>query len=112
MSTSRACGVLTALALGISAAIVAEQVTSPRAPWVGLGAIYGDGRVVPRDAAEAVRWYHRAAAHGNVRALYALAIAYQTGWGVPQDLREAMRWYRLAAAPESAQPLLIATPQP
>lgn len=89
-------------ALGLGGLLFIDFTTSWR----------GGTRYIFRDAAEAVRWYHRAAAHGNIRALYALGIAYDTERGVPQGLRELLRWHLLAAAPASAQPLLLATPQP
>ena len=47
---------------------------------------------------EAIAWYRRAAAQGNVDAEYALAAAYENGIGVPQDYVEAHKWLNLAAS--------------
>ena len=58
--------------------------------------MYGTGRGVPQDDAEAVRWYRMAAEQGIASAQYALRVKYGTGEGVPQDATEAVRWYRLA----------------
>ena len=62
-----------------------------------LGLMYGTGRGVPRDAAEAVRWFRLAAEQGRADAQNTLGLMYGTGLGVPLDAAEAVRWYRLAA---------------
>jgi TPR repeat protein len=62
-----------------------------------LGLIYENGPGVPRDYAEAVRWYRKAADQGLANAQYNLGYIYASGQGVPQDYGEAMRWYRKAA---------------
>jgi len=59
-----------------------------------LGLIYDNGRGVPEDDAEAVRWYRLAADQGVVVAQYNLGVMYERGEGVPQDNAEAVRWYR------------------
>jgi hypothetical protein len=56
---------------------------------------YGQG--APQDYTEAVRWYRKAAAQGDVRALNGLAYMHDHGQGVPQDHAEAVRWNRKAA---------------
>ncbi len=63
-----------------------------------LGFLYATGAGVPKNNAEAVRWYRLAAAQGNARAQYNLGDKYKNGEGVPQDDTEAVRWYRLAGA--------------
>ena len=62
-----------------------------------LGVMYANGRGVPEDDTEAVRWYRLAADQGNAAAQVNLGIRYDIGEGVPQDYAEAVRWYRLAA---------------
>ena len=64
---------------------------------VNLGYMYDNGRGVPQDDAEAVRWYRLAAEQGNARAQFFLGGEYAAGDGVPQDDAEAVRWFRLAA---------------
>ena len=59
--------------------------------------MYRDGRGVPQDDAEAVRWYRLAADQGLADAQFSLGVMYTPGRGVPQDDAEAVRWYRLAA---------------
>ena len=59
--------------------------------------MYGNGRSVPQDDAEAVRWYRLAAEQGNALAQFNLGVMYFAGRGVPQDHAEAVRWYRLGA---------------
>jgi hypothetical protein len=59
--------------------------------------MYDDGEGVPKDIAEAVRWFRLAADQGDVYAQYNLGVKYVKGEGVPQDSAEAVRWFRLAA---------------
>ena len=62
-----------------------------------LGVMYADGRGVPQDDAEAVRWWRLAAERGLAVAQYFLGAMYANGDGVPEDDTEAVRWFRLAA---------------
>ena len=63
-----------------------------------LGVIYAAGRVVPRDDAEAVRWFGRAADQGLALAQHNLGVMYGIGRGVPQDYISAHAWVSLAAS--------------
>ena len=56
-----------------------------------LGLMYGTGRGVPQDFAEAVGWYRKAAEQGTALAQFALGYAYANGRGVPEDLAAARR---------------------
>ena len=72
-----------------------------------LGVLYAEGRGVPQDEAEAVRWFRRAAEQGNTGAgnadtQFSLGVLYAEGRGVPQDEAEAARWYCLAAESDEA----------
>ena len=69
---------------------------------VNLGIMYATGRGVPRDDAEAARWYRRAAEQKHADAQFKLARMYATGRGVPRDDAEAARWYRRAAEQKHA----------
>ena len=64
---------------------------------LGLGLMYRDGRGVPQDDAEAVRWFRLAAEQGLTGAQSLLGFMYANGAGVMQDDAEAMKWYRMAA---------------
>jgi TPR repeat protein len=58
-----------------------------------LGEIYASGDTrVPKDLAEAEKWYRKAAKLGHTDAQYALGIIYQK-----KDATEAVKWFRLAA---------------
>lgn len=57
----------------------------------------GNGVGVPKDKAEAVKWYRKAADQGNADAQYYLGMMYELGSGVAIDLPEALKWYRQAA---------------
>jgi hypothetical protein len=68
-----------------------------------LGIMYADGRGVPQDDAEALRWWRLAAEQGGAEAQYNLGNMYADGRGVPQDDAEALRWWRLAAEQGGAE---------
>jgi Sel1 repeat len=67
-----------------------------------LGMCYEEGKGVPRDYAEAVKWFHRAADHGHAAAECQLGFCYFVGEGVKQDAEEAARWYGKAAGQGNA----------
>jgi TPR repeat protein len=62
-----------------------------------LGLMYDNGNGVPKDYAEAVKWYRLAADQGLAAAQLRLGLMYDNGDGVPKDSAEAVKWYRLAA---------------
>jgi uncharacterized protein len=68
-----------------------------------LGFMYANGVGVPKDEAEAVKWFRKAAIQGNAQAQSNLGIAYGNGEVVPQDDVEAVKWYRKAADQGDAQ---------
>src|SRR5438034_748246 len=62
-----------------------------------LGFMYQNGDGVPKDSAQAVRWYRKGAQQGLADAQYNLGVTYYTGNGVPKDSAQAVQWYRRAA---------------
>jgi TPR repeat protein len=62
-----------------------------------LGHMYARGQGVPRDAAEAVRWYRQAASAGNAASMTELAMMLFEGRGAPADSVEGLRLLRQAA---------------
>ena len=62
-----------------------------------IGDAYYYGHLVPRDYAEAARWYRRAAANGNAMARVTLGDMYYYGRNLPQDYVAAVYWWQLAA---------------
>jgi TPR repeat protein len=62
-----------------------------------LGRMYYQGKGVPQDYVEALRWYRKAADQGNAKAQYGLAYIYHEGKGVPRDPLVALDWFRKAA---------------
>ena len=62
-----------------------------------LGAFYESGDGVPKDDAEAVKWYRKAADQGDADAQFNLGFMYAKGEGVAKDDAEAVKWYRKAA---------------
>lgn len=53
---------------------------------------------MPRDYAEAVNWFRKAADQGNAEAQHNLAWMYAKGTVVPRDYATAYMWMNLAAA--------------
>lgn len=70
---------------------------------VNVGKMYATGAGVPKNEAEAERWYRLAAEQGNAAAQYELGQMYYFGCDnggeqvVYRDVAEAERWFRLAA---------------
>ena len=62
-----------------------------------IGSIYREGLGVPKNDAEAVKWYRKAAQQGHVMAQVYLGFMYDNGYGVPENDAEALKWYRKAA---------------
>lgn len=67
-----------------------------------LGRMYYQGKGVPQDYVEALRWYRRAADQGNAKGQYAVGFMYERGKGVPQDYVQASAWFRKSAEQGSA----------
>ena len=63
-----------------------------------LGIMYQAGHGVPKDDAQAVKWYRLAADQGDARAQSYLGAMYALGQGVPKDYVLAYMWRNLAAA--------------
>ena len=55
-----------------------------------LGDSYRNGEGVPKNDAEAVKWYRLAAAQGNALAQLVLGAMYESGQGVLQDYAERL----------------------
>ena len=68
-----------------------------------LGLMYQNGLGVPPDAAEAARWYRRAADQGLADAQFNLGMMYANGEGVPRDYTVAHTWVNLAVAQTSGE---------
>jgi localization factor PodJL len=63
-----------------------------------LGSRYAEGRTVPQNMNEAVRWLERAANAGFAPAEFRLASLYEKGEGVKRSTQEARRLYLAAAS--------------
>ena len=63
-----------------------------------LGLMYDNGQGVPKDDAEAVKWYRLAADQGYALPQFNLGLKYFNGEGVPKDLVQAHAWWNIAGA--------------
>jgi len=68
-----------------------------------MGIMYRNGQWVNKDKQEAVRWYRRAAKHGNAGGMFNLGAAYYNGDGVGVDDVTSCAWFLLAQEAGSAQ---------
>jgi TPR repeat protein len=64
---------------------------------LSIGLLYGSGRGVAQDYAEALRWHRKAADLGNTPAMYMIGMSYEYGQGVPANDAEARLWLKKAA---------------
>ncbi len=62
-----------------------------------LGIMYAKGQGVPKDYAEAAKWFRLAADQGDA-AQSNLGAMYANGHGVPQDYVQAHMWLNVAAS--------------
>ena len=62
-----------------------------------LGSVYQNGDLNDPDAAEAMKWFGKAALKGCAEAQYALGLLYKEGEGVSPDPGLAFYWFRQAA---------------
>lgn len=62
-----------------------------------LSLMYLNGRGVPENQTEAVKWLTLAAQQGYSHSQYNLAQRYSKGEGVEQNIEEAVRWLQLSA---------------
>ena len=72
------------------------EAGDPRAQRA-LGRCYAEGKGVPADPNEALKWYRKAADQGYAPAKSSIGSCYENGLGVPKDEIEAVKWYRQAA---------------
>lgn len=81
--------------LGVTAATPAKQGDAEA--QFNLGWSYANGQGVPKDKAEAVKWFRKAALQGSAKAQFYLGSSYLQGEGVQKDEAAAVTWYRKAA---------------
>jgi TPR repeat protein len=58
---------------------------------------FKDRKDLPKDYAEAFRWFRKSADHGCACGMCAVGCCFQRGYGVPKDCDEAAKWLRMAA---------------
>jgi len=63
-----------------------------------LGVIFANGKGVPKNDGEAVKWYREAAEQGHAGGQFGLGSAYFLGRGVPENYLHAYMWLALAKA--------------
>lgn len=68
-----------------------------------LGMMYYKGRGLPKDSAEAMKWYRKAAEQGHAEAQFNLGSMFANGQGVPKDYTQSYFWFNLVASRESGE---------
>ncbi|HZY17498.1 MAG TPA: hypothetical protein VFE82_03405 [Ramlibacter sp.] len=63
-----------------------------------LGGLYFRGDFLPRDPAQAYRWFHKAYAMGDLAGLNGLGVLYRDGLGVDKDAPVALAAFVMASA--------------
>lgn len=61
-----------------------------------LGLLYRNGKGVPQDYQQTLKWYRIGAKQGNGMAQTGLGYLYYKGLGVPQDNVQAYAWFDIA----------------
>jgi TonB family protein len=62
-----------------------------------LGILYGEGRGVPQNPEEAVKWFRLGAGQGDAGSQTSLGLAYFAGKGVATNPVKALMWFTVAA---------------
>src|SRR5438093_1554982 len=62
-----------------------------------LGVVHANGASVPKDVAQAARWYQKSADQGYAKAQSNLGTLYAQGRGVAKDEARAFEWTQRAA---------------
>ncbi|MDW8469908.1 MAG: tetratricopeptide repeat protein [Burkholderiales bacterium] len=62
-----------------------------------IGHLHLSGKTVPKNEAQALEWFRRAAAKGYLPSVHAVGVIRERGEGELRDLDEALRHYRRAA---------------
>lgn len=61
-----------------------------------LGQFFETGQAVPKNMAEAARWYAKAAKKGEFSAMARLGVLHGNGYGVLKDRVESLFWFMAA----------------
>ena len=70
---------------------------------IALADMYLEGTKVPKNEAEAFRWYLAAASQGDSEGIYNVGKSYLEGVGVERDKNEAVKWLSRLAYPETTE---------
>ena len=62
-----------------------------------VGNTYTDGKLVPQNYQEALKWYRKAAQQDSANAMYNIGVFYDKGYSVDKSYEEASVWYAKAA---------------
>ncbi|MDL2284858.1 sel1 repeat family protein [Oxalobacter sp. OttesenSCG-928-P03] len=68
-----------------------------------LGTLYLEGKGVPQDTAEGLKWLNEAAEMGDANACFQLGMLYYDGRLVERDYEKALNWYLQAAEAAPAE---------
>jgi TPR repeat protein len=78
------------------------EITSANAEFY-LGEIYYQGKLVPKDIAQAADWFNKAAIQGSPEAMNHIGEMWAAGINGAPDPKEAANWYRKASVKGSSE---------
>jgi TPR repeat protein len=70
---------------------------------IALAEMYLEGTKIPKNEAEAFRWYLAAASQGDCQGMYNVGVSYFQGLGVERNTNEAIKWLSRLAYPETTE---------
>lgn len=62
-----------------------------------LAKMYFSGNQVPKDVANAIKWYRKAAEQNNTEAMFCLSEIYRNGFDIEKDEKQGIMWLQKAA---------------
>ena len=65
--------------------------------------MYLEGTKIPKNEAEAFRWYLAAASQGDSQGMFNVGASYVHGRGIEPDKNEAIKWLSRLAYPETTE---------
>ena len=89
--------------LNVTAKRLARALRKGNTAQYFYGVCFAEGEGTPKNDAEAVKWYRKAAEQGLAQAQVELAICCQRGQGTAKNAQEGVKWLKKAAVQSDAE---------